>query len=298
MNDDGSTDNSGIICDEYAKKDTRIRVIHQENKGVSDSWNEALKQVKGEYTGFVDGDDLIHPRMYELLYQSIQKTQCDMAYCDYRSFYGDGDFDFESIGNDPDEDGNVRVSLSKKEMVDNVDFPAIWRGLYKTDLIKDISFLSKRNGQDLFWSSCVLLKVDSVARVDKILYAWRKRAGSESYLANRYRILDYLDVRRVTVEYMKENAPEWLVLYACDMFKYCLDTANRISLLTDPAEKERYRTELNRALDTFAGITISDIIKDPHLRLRRKITTLSGRISFPFTCFIKKNILIIVDRLA
>lgn len=72
--DDGSTDNSNVICDEYAERDHRIHVIHQNNKGVSDSWNEAILHAKGEYIGFVDGDDLIHPRMYEFLYRAIQKN--------------------------------------------------------------------------------------------------------------------------------------------------------------------------------------------------------------------------------
>ena len=72
--DDGSTDQSGAICDQYEQKDPRIRVIHQNHSGVSDAWNNALRQVKGEYVGFVDGDDIIHPRMYELLFSFLKNT--------------------------------------------------------------------------------------------------------------------------------------------------------------------------------------------------------------------------------
>ena len=71
--DDGSTDNSGKICDLYAKKDNRIVVIHKENAGVSSARNVGLKIAKGLYIGFVDPDDYIAEDMYEILYQNIIK---------------------------------------------------------------------------------------------------------------------------------------------------------------------------------------------------------------------------------
>ena len=65
--DDGSTDKSGIICDEYARKDTRINVIHQKNGGLVSARKSGLRNVEGEFVGFVDGDDYIEPDMYENL---------------------------------------------------------------------------------------------------------------------------------------------------------------------------------------------------------------------------------------
>jgi len=108
--DEGSTDRSGTICDEYAKKDPHIHVIHQENEGVSDSWNEAMKHVRGEYTGFVDGDDLIYPRMYELLIRAIQDTGCEVAYCDYKKFSEEKDTDFFQ-DNQADQKKRRRINL-------------------------------------------------------------------------------------------------------------------------------------------------------------------------------------------
>ena len=83
--DDGSTDKSGNICDEYALKDQRIKVIHKVNGGVSTARNAGLKNASGEYISFVDADDSIHPRFLELLYQTITSYNADIAFCDYKT---------------------------------------------------------------------------------------------------------------------------------------------------------------------------------------------------------------------
>lgn len=87
--DDGSIDNSGVICDEYAAKDSRIRVIHKENTGQADSRNLALSIAKANLIGFVDSDDWIEPDMYEILYNVIIENQLDIAICGYFLDYRD-----------------------------------------------------------------------------------------------------------------------------------------------------------------------------------------------------------------
>ena len=79
--DDGSPDNCPAICDEYAKKDPRIVVIHKENGGLSDARNAGLNIAKGDYIGFVDSDDLIHPQMYEHMIYRIIESNSDFAAC-------------------------------------------------------------------------------------------------------------------------------------------------------------------------------------------------------------------------
>lgn len=81
--DDGSPDNCGKICDEYAQKDRRVRVIHQKNAGVSAARNAGLDIAKGEWIGFVDSDDWIEPNMYEVLYKDVIEQNCDCAICDF-----------------------------------------------------------------------------------------------------------------------------------------------------------------------------------------------------------------------
>ena len=81
--DDGSTDGSGEICDEYANRDNRIRVIHQENQGLSAARNTGLDQALGEYVAFVDSDDAVLPDFIETLYDLADRYQADIVACAY-----------------------------------------------------------------------------------------------------------------------------------------------------------------------------------------------------------------------
>lgn len=83
--DDGSPDEAGKICDEYKKKDARIKVIHKENGGLSSARNAGLDIAKGDYIGFVDSDDFIHPQMYEMLVDVLEKTESGMSCCESTS---------------------------------------------------------------------------------------------------------------------------------------------------------------------------------------------------------------------
>lgn len=87
--DDGSTDSSGKLCDEYAAKDDRIVVIHKENMGQGDARNKGIDISGGKYIGFVDSDDWIHPQMYEILVNIARKENTDMTVCQFEEFFGD-----------------------------------------------------------------------------------------------------------------------------------------------------------------------------------------------------------------
>ena len=77
--DDGSTDDSGRICDEYAEKDTRIKVIHQANRGLSAARNAGLNAMTGEYVAFLDSDDALYPEMVECMVKGMEKNAADIA---------------------------------------------------------------------------------------------------------------------------------------------------------------------------------------------------------------------------
>ena len=79
--DDGSTDRSGELCEEWKKKDKRIHVIHQSNQGLSEARNRGLENITGKYVAFVDSDDILHPQMYEHLADALQAEQADVAIC-------------------------------------------------------------------------------------------------------------------------------------------------------------------------------------------------------------------------
>ena len=79
--DDGSTDDTPILCDQYAKVDSRVKVIHQENHGSSASREIGLKHIKGDFVTFVDADDWVHPDMYSIMTQDLIESKADIAQC-------------------------------------------------------------------------------------------------------------------------------------------------------------------------------------------------------------------------
>ena len=87
--DDGSPDMCGEMCERYAQEDSRIRVLHKENGGLSDARNVGIEAATGEYIAFVDSDDWIDDKMYEVLYDTLLKCDADIAECSYRNLYAD-----------------------------------------------------------------------------------------------------------------------------------------------------------------------------------------------------------------
>lgn len=87
--DDGATDNSGAICDAYAEQDSRVKVIHKVNGGLSDARNAGIEVAQAPYLGFIDSDDYISREMFQLLHDDIVREQADLAICGIYDVYGD-----------------------------------------------------------------------------------------------------------------------------------------------------------------------------------------------------------------
>lgn len=133
--DDGSTDGSPRICDEYAARDGRIQVIHKSNGGVSAARNDGLELAQGKYIGFVDADDWILPDMYEKLMNQAEQNHADIVMCDAKTVYADGREELDTI-----------KQLSQSVMLERSDLRpelllelagATWRCIYRSDLIHE-----------------------------------------------------------------------------------------------------------------------------------------------------------------
>ncbi len=133
--DDGSKDESGVICDAYAAKDERVRVIHKENSGVSDTRNLALDEAKGEYLQFLDADDWITPNATRLLVESAEQNNCDMVISDFYRVIGERLSHKGSI----DEDGVLSREEFANFMMENpADFyyGVLWNKLYRRAIVE------------------------------------------------------------------------------------------------------------------------------------------------------------------
>lgn len=138
---DGSTDKSGEICDEFSKKDPRFKVVHQENMGVSKSKNKIIHICKGEYIGMIDSDDYIEPDFYELLYNKAKEFDVDLIKYSYICCYDNSS-----------KTSKINKIISKEELYDKVIMPydqillnhtpliSLVNGIYKRNLFNDIKF--------------------------------------------------------------------------------------------------------------------------------------------------------------
>ena len=181
--DDGSDDKCPQICDEYAKKDSRIVVVHQENRGVADARNIGLKKASGDFITFVDPDDYINNHMYEILMNQIIDFEADIAMCDYKYVY---DNDVDKMVHD-----NLPVNVSKsvlngKEALlqgyasyqDGVTFSVLWNKLCKKSLYDDIDFPSKRIYEDEASVFKILYKASRIIYLNQPLYFYHQHKAS------------------------------------------------------------------------------------------------------------------------
>lgn len=180
--DDGSTDGSGQICDEYAKKDLRFRVFHLTNGGVAAARNYALDRASGGYCMFIDSDDLVKPEYAQIMMDAMIRTAASMVVCDHFSGrIGTAD-DFEAtiIGNSTCRE----VALSTYRFSDRNAHHTVWGGLYSRSLIGEQRFvLDLYVGEDTLFFAQLLKKAGKYTYVNSKLYYYRFVDTSISHAA-------------------------------------------------------------------------------------------------------------------
>ena len=178
--DDGSPDNCPAICDEYAKKDNRIIVIHKNNGGLSDARNAGLSIAKGKYIGFVDSDDYIEQNMYELLLDKIVLKNADMAVCNYKYV----DEQYQSIDNRnanmPINDEILGVDEYFNRLIGKCGWyyvPA-WNKLYSKSIFDNIKFPKGKQHEDEFLIHHIVYRCNSIVCLRQSLYNYVQRSSS------------------------------------------------------------------------------------------------------------------------
>ena len=216
--DDGSPDNCPHICDEYARKDRRIIVIHQCNGGVSAARNAGLSVAKGGYIGFVDSDDSIEPTMYEDLITAMKQSNCDMGICGFRYLYEDGR---EGTRN---YEGGQEILNNKELLKREFDIPSsihrcICNKVIKRDIIGLKTFqIGLRMSEDtLFLHQCIVDSRQAVF-VRRPLYNYMQRDGSVTHGGLNYENLQQsLGIQREIMGTVADIYPD---LYSYAYAKY------------------------------------------------------------------------------
>lgn len=222
--DDGSTDGSGSLCDEYARKDDRIRVIHQEHQGPSGARNAGLDLANGEYVAFVDSDDIVAPAYIEKLYQLLEKYHADIAVCAYRK--GDGKelqsiVERMKIGNNCQNDTRVTTfCMSSEQMLRQWHGrykkyeTVVWNKLYRRSVLhgnanknkNKIRFSEGRIHEDVLISHLIIGNARKIAVTTQELYLYRTREDSiTTRTITREAIEQNLSAQRERMEFFRKK---------------------------------------------------------------------------------------------
>lgn len=201
--DDGSTDGSADILNEFAKKYQQMKVFHTKNKGLSAARNLGLSKASGKYIAFIDGDDYIDPEFLSKLYQSLVDSDADIAVCGFTEFHDEKAKDYcpkrEVL------QGKVATIRLLKEQ-ENLDI-ITWNKLYKKSLFRIIKFPVGKNHEDNFTTYKLFNKAKNVSFIDLPLYNYVRREKSitkkEKTIA---RLNAKLEAAREAKKYFKNNA--------------------------------------------------------------------------------------------
>lgn len=174
--DDGSTDDSGKICDEYLQKDDRIKVVHQENQGVSVARNQGIAMCNGTYVFFIDGDDYVGKDYIKILYEKIMSQKYDVAISNAIIVQNNEEKQFNDL--------KQEIELTNQEVIKKLlsgrDFQTVcWGKMYKTEIVKKIKFNTKMKiAEDLDFLLKVFENCDKIILIPNYSYYYRIRNNS------------------------------------------------------------------------------------------------------------------------
>lgn len=204
---DGSTDNSLKILNEYAEKDSRVKVVDQENQGVSGARNTGVREASAKYLSFVDSDDYVDPKIYEKGYNLISSNDADVYIMNWDRFFSDTNL----VKENPYYDSKVNIIGDGKK---TIGFPhktyglrlgVVWDKIYRKDIITENNFKFEKDvyyGEDTIFNWILFTRVKKVITDGNSLYFYRdSRPGSiMTTLNNRRRIENHIAIAKHLVE--------------------------------------------------------------------------------------------------
>ena len=202
---DGSTDNSGKLCDELAKRDDRIRVIHKENGGLSDARNTGIEEAEADLIGFIDSDDYIDENMYELLIDNLRETNADLSMC--------GHYDVYNNVSEAQVTEKKTWTLSPEEAIKMVMEAKVLsvtavNKLYKKSLFSDLKFNIGKIAEDAFIMIKLLDKCNIVVATNEKKYYYVHRENSITTQKFSTKFLNVIEAYEQNKEIILEKYPE------------------------------------------------------------------------------------------
>lgn len=211
--DDGSTDMTGAILDEISGNDQRVRVIHKENGGVSRARLCGIENARGEYIGFVDGDDTVEPDMFERLYNNAAEYNADISHCGYKKIYADGRTEnFYATGRLIRQDKAkglydlLEGSYIEPGLCNKLFHKSLFHSLLHADGEKSIMDFSVKNNEDLLMNYCLFSQAELSVYEDFCPYNYIVRENSASKgKINTHQLLDPIKAARIIFNDIKSE---------------------------------------------------------------------------------------------
>lgn len=266
--DDGSTDRSGAICDEYALKDNRIRVLHKANSGQADSRNIALEMANGDLIGFVDSDDWIEPDMYAVLYKVLIENQADISMC---GFY----WDYKSGSTPTCSSEEIRIYKREESLAlileDEVIKSFLWDKLFRKYVITDLlprSYYYEDYATLFKWFASANL----VAFYQQSLYHYRQRKGSTDHDADPAKKYHFFLAELERYRYITSHGllPEQHISFAHKVVIVGVNTAKWMCRnVSEKAVRTKYIEKIRQNLSPFLSMSFQGMKKKYYRRFQK-----------------------------
>lgn len=245
--DDGSPDNCPKICEEWAEKDARIKVIHKENGGLSDARNAGMAAMTGEYVFFVDSDDWIHKETLKTLWSFQKKYDVDIIECKALPIgeeIEDALINLDSIKVKTfDKESAMAALLREKPLKQTV-----WNKLYKRNMVEGIEFEVGKYHEDEFWTYQVFDRAERIMFVDEQMYYYFQRSDSIMGQAFSLKRLDAIEGRYRRLAMFKEKYPE-LVSEAKENLAFLIIYYGQLALKDNSEEKKVFFCEAQKCVE-------------------------------------------------
>lgn len=259
--DDGSVDDSGKICDDYAVRESRVKVFHQKNSGASIARKNGIGYAKGELLTFVDSDDIVENDYIERLFNAMQKFRVEIVACDQIKHVEGTDVVVEK--------DKESILLDEKELHDRFfkyQFWGFWGKIYHKSVFKDVYFPSYTINEDYVVMAQLFDRYKQIAYVPMGLYHYMIHGGSLSHQNLSPRMFDEFYNKLWVVNFYKRENPQYVKQAEAQLTETCIKLIGAI-------KDEEYRN-VKREMRHYLHRHIINIIFNPYLLLALKIMAL------------------------
>ena len=266
---DGSTDSSGTICDEYSKKNKRIIVRHKENQGQSSARNLGLDLASGDYIGFVDSDDYIHEGMYELLVEHAESHHSDIAACNFWIMDKNGVYS-------PYKSSALDKEYSRLEAISELYTNKILsfspcNKIYRRSLFSNLRFIEGKILEDKAISYQLVNQADRVSYLSKSLYYYRYNENSTLRKAFSLNRVDEYQIQMDMYDFYRVHYPELSDLVYYGVFDFGNYLYGQILMLKNRSYEEKYKY-----LIQFDRVILKRLISRPEIPASSKLKLFLG----------------------